>query len=39
MLESTPGEPYNGSVNDLLSVEGNMRFRCVPDVDALGIVY
>lgn len=27
MLESTPGEPYNGSVNDLLSVECNMRFR------------
>jgi len=29
MLESTPGEPYNGSVNDLLSVERNMRFRSV----------
>jgi hypothetical protein len=29
MLESTPGEPYNGSVNDLLSVECNMRFRLV----------
>ncbi|KAG8818350.1 hypothetical protein FRC17_010867, partial [Serendipita sp. 399] len=27
MLESTPGAPYNGSVNDLLSVERNMRFR------------
>ncbi|PVG00389.1 putative gamma-glutamylcysteine synthetase [Serendipita vermifera] len=27
MLESTPGEPYNGSVDDLLSVECNMRFR------------
>jgi glutamate--cysteine ligase catalytic subunit len=39
MLESTPGEPYNGSVNDLLGVEGNMRFRCVLDVDELGIVY
>ncbi|CCA66352.1 probable gamma-glutamylcysteine synthetase [Serendipita indica DSM 11827] len=27
MLESTPGAPYNGSVNDLLGVESNMRFR------------
>ncbi|KAI0049977.1 glutamate-cysteine ligase catalytic subunit [Auriscalpium vulgare] len=27
MLESTPGRPYTGSLRDLLSVEGNMRFR------------
>ncbi|RDB24730.1 Glutamate--cysteine ligase [Hypsizygus marmoreus] len=27
MLESTPGSPYTGSIHDLLSVEGNMRYR------------
>jgi glutamate--cysteine ligase catalytic subunit len=27
MLESTPGSPYSGSLPDLLSVEGNMRYR------------
>ncbi|PBK73874.1 glutamate-cysteine ligase catalytic subunit [Armillaria solidipes] len=27
MLESTPGSPYTGSISDLLSVEGNMRYR------------
>ncbi|KDQ57449.1 hypothetical protein JAAARDRAFT_35163 [Jaapia argillacea MUCL 33604] len=27
MLESTPGSPYTGSLQDLLSVEGNMRYR------------
>ncbi|KAJ7593919.1 glutamate-cysteine ligase catalytic subunit [Mycena floridula] len=27
MLESTPGSPYTGSIPDLLSVEGNMRYR------------
>ncbi|KAF9478808.1 glutamate-cysteine ligase catalytic subunit [Pholiota conissans] len=27
MLESTPGAPYTGSISDLLSVEGNMRYR------------
>ncbi|TFK26502.1 glutamate-cysteine ligase catalytic subunit [Coprinopsis marcescibilis] len=27
MLESTPGSPYTGSINDLLSVESNMRYR------------
>ncbi|KAF9529245.1 glutamate-cysteine ligase catalytic subunit [Crepidotus variabilis] len=27
MLESTPGSPYNGSIEDLLSVENNMRYR------------
>ncbi|KAJ7287577.1 glutamate-cysteine ligase catalytic subunit [Mycena rebaudengoi] len=27
MLESTPGAPYTGSIPDLLSVEGNMRYR------------
>ncbi|KAH8119161.1 glutamate-cysteine ligase catalytic subunit [Phellopilus nigrolimitatus] len=27
MLESTPGSPYTGSLADLLSVEGNMRYR------------
>jgi hypothetical protein len=29
MLESTPGEPYGATLEDLLDVEGNMRFRCV----------
>lgn len=27
MLESTPGAPYDATLEDLLSVEGNMRFR------------
>ncbi|TDL25969.1 glutamate-cysteine ligase catalytic subunit [Rickenella mellea] len=27
MLESTPGSPYTGSLPDLISVEGNMRYR------------
>ncbi|EAU91452.2 glutamate-cysteine ligase catalytic subunit [Coprinopsis cinerea okayama7 len=27
MLESTPGSPYTGSIQDLLSVENNMRYR------------
>ncbi|KAI0930145.1 hypothetical protein AcV5_006934 [Taiwanofungus camphoratus] len=27
MLESTPGSPYRGCIADLLSVEGNMRYR------------
>ncbi|KAK4054315.1 glutamate--cysteine ligase [Microbotryomycetes sp. JL221] len=27
MLESTPGAPYGATLEDLLSVEGNMRFR------------
>ncbi|CAL1706490.1 unnamed protein product [Somion occarium] len=27
MLESTPGSPYTGSIPDLLSVEGDMRYR------------
>lgn len=27
MLESTPGSPYTGEIRDLLSVEGNMRYR------------
>ncbi|GAA5878137.1 hypothetical protein JCM8547_005637 [Rhodosporidiobolus lusitaniae] len=27
MLESTPGEPYGATLEDLLNVEGNMRFR------------
>ncbi|GAA6020450.1 hypothetical protein JCM11491_000251 [Sporobolomyces phaffii] len=27
MLESTPGEPYGATLEDLLLVEGNMRFR------------
>ncbi|KAI0633570.1 glutamate-cysteine ligase catalytic subunit [Trametes polyzona] len=27
MLESTPGSPYTGEIKDLLSVEGNMRYR------------
>ncbi|CCL99089.1 uncharacterized protein FIBRA_01103 [Fibroporia radiculosa] len=27
MLESTPGSPYTGSLTDLLSVEGDMRYR------------
>lgn len=29
MLESTPGKPYSGSLDDLLSVEANMRYRYV----------
>ncbi|KDE03374.1 glutamate-cysteine ligase catalytic subunit [Microbotryum lychnidis-dioicae p1A1 Lamole] len=29
MLESTPGAPYGATLEDLLSVEGNMRFRRV----------
>lgn len=29
MLESTPGAPYTGSLPDLLSVERNMRYRCL----------
>lgn len=29
MLESTPGEPYGATLDDLLLVEGNMRFRFV----------
>ena len=29
MLESTPGMPYGATLEDLLSVEGNMSFRCV----------
>ncbi|KAF7321268.1 Glutamate-cysteine ligase catalytic subunit [Mycena kentingensis (nom. inval.)] len=29
MLEATPGSPYTGSIPDLLSVEGNMRYRRV----------
>lgn len=28
MLESTPGAPYGATLDDLLLVEGNMRFRC-----------
>lgn len=31
MLESTPGAPYGPSLPDLLSVEDNMRYRCVDD--------
>jgi len=27
MLESTPGAPYGPTLDDLLEVEGNMRFR------------
>ncbi|TFK68697.1 glutamate-cysteine ligase catalytic subunit [Pluteus cervinus] len=27
MLESTPGSPYSGYLNDVLSVENNMRYR------------
>lgn len=27
MLESTPGAPYGATIEDLLSVEGNMKFR------------
>lgn len=27
MLESTPGSPYTGSIQDLLSVESNMHYR------------
>lgn len=27
MLESTPGAPYTNKVTDLLTVEGNMRYR------------
>lgn len=27
MLESTPGSPYTGSIQDLLSVETNMHYR------------
>ena len=27
MLESTPGAPYSNKVTDLLTVEGNMRYR------------
>lgn len=27
MLESTPGAPYGATLDDLLSVEGNMKFR------------
>lgn len=27
MLESTPGAPYGATLEDLLSVEGNMKFR------------
>jgi glutamate--cysteine ligase catalytic subunit len=30
MLESTPGMPYGATLEDLLSVEGNMKFRFVP---------
>lgn len=30
MLESTPGSPYTGEIRDLLSVEGNMRYRYAP---------
>ena len=29
MLESTPGAPYTGALKDLMSVESNMRYRCV----------
>lgn len=29
MLESTPGMPYGATLEDLLSVEGNMSFRSV----------
>lgn len=29
MLESTPGAPYGATLEDLLLVEGNMRFRSV----------
>lgn len=29
MLESTPGKPYTGDICDILSVESNMRYRCV----------
>lgn len=29
MLESTPGMPYGATLEDLLSVEGNMKFRYV----------
>lgn len=31
MLESTPGEPYGATLDDLMLVEGNMRFRFVAD--------
>lgn len=44
MLESTPGMPYGATLNDLLSVEGNMSFRCVsylaqPDHSALTVLF
>lgn len=29
MLESTPGAPYTGSLQDLLSVERNMKYRFI----------
>lgn len=29
MLESTPGRPYNHSINDLLHVEEHMKLRYV----------
>jgi hypothetical protein len=35
MLESTPGAPYGATLDDLLLVEGNMRFRCVGNLIAL----
>ena len=41
MLESTPGSPYTGSIQDLLSVESNMHYRreirtlelCLPHIE------
>ena len=32
MLESTPGSPYTGSLQDLISVEENMRYRCILNI-------
>lgn len=35
MLESTPGEPYGATLDDLLLVEGNMRFRFVDSLKSI----
>lgn len=34
MLEATPGAPFNLTWKDLLSVERNMKLRCVTSLSA-----
>jgi len=38
MLEATPGAPWGIGFKDLLSVEGDMRWRCVYHGDCPSIL-